>query len=134
MGGPAERYVPPQSPDQIDLPQKGKEHGHSAEGRDRALGLAEDQPLAGQQSGGFPRNRFVHGIVLHPSVVSRCTGHPKPDIGNQAQMLGDEVSVNLWPARAIRNTVSTFYGDTITGARKNDAFCVVGSNTVTWQS
>lgn len=70
--------------DKIDLLREGKEDGHPAERSDRAFGLAQDQPLAGQQSADFPRNRFVHGIVLRPSVVSGFTGDLRPYFGIQA--------------------------------------------------
>jgi hypothetical protein len=68
---------------QIDLLEEGNEDGHSTEGRDRPFGLAQDQPFAGQQSGDFPRNRFIRGLSLHSSVVSDLTRRPQLNFGIQ---------------------------------------------------
>ena len=47
------------------------ENGHPAKGGDRPFGLTQDQPLAGQQSGDFPRNRIVRGVAP-PLCCLKC--------------------------------------------------------------
>jgi hypothetical protein len=77
----------PNLPDQIDLPQKRNEDGHSAEGSYRPFGLAQDHPLAGQQSGDFPPDRFVPSLGLHISVVSKLIGNVPFNFAIQAEWL-----------------------------------------------
>ena len=83
-GLPSHRHVLAKLSHQIDLLKERNEDGHSTEGRDRPLGLAQDQPLAGQQGGDFPRNRFVRGLSLHSSVVSDFTDRTHLNFGIEA--------------------------------------------------
>ena len=63
-------HVPANLLDQANLVQISNENGNSAEGGYRSFGLTQNHSLAREQSGDFPRNCFVRGICLHPSVVA----------------------------------------------------------------
>jgi len=62
--------VPTNLPNQVDFAQISNENGDSAEGSYRSFRLTQNHTLAGEQSGDFPRNCFVRGVCLHPSVVA----------------------------------------------------------------
>ena len=53
---PLDRHVPANLLHQTDLLQISNENGDPAEGGHRSLGLTQNHPLAGEQSGDFPRN------------------------------------------------------------------------------
>jgi hypothetical protein len=67
---PDDGHMPANLLDHTNLAQIRNENGNSAEGSYRSLGLTQDHALARQHSGDFPRNCFVRGICLHPSVVA----------------------------------------------------------------
>lgn len=47
---------------ETDFPKVTHEHGDPAEGGHSPLGLPQNQPLAGEQSSDFPRNRIVRNV------------------------------------------------------------------------